>query len=253
MIHRMTATPDHHSRHQARLKAVRRARWKQRLRKILILLALLIIAGPPLGLCMFRSINPPGTPLMTLRSLEGTPIQQEWVDLADISPHLRAAVIAGEDNLFCTHYGVDVDSLTYAYWAWRDGKPAGGASTISMQTTKNLFLWLGRTPARKLIELYGTAWMEVLWPKHRIMEVYLNIAEWGPGIFGAEAAAQYYFKKPAAKLTRVEASRLAAILPNPLNLSPVKYSPQVWSKARTLRKRMRNLGTYRFACVGGKE
>lgn len=241
-----------HPSHEDNVRMVRRARLKQRIRKALILLTLLVVAGPPLGLCMFRSINPPGTPLIALRSMEKLKIKQDWVGLAEISPYLRAAVIAGEDNLFCSHYGVDVNSLQHAYWAWRNGKPAGGASTISMQTTKNMFLWLGRNPIRKLIELYGTAWMEILWPKHRIMEVYLNVAEWGKGVFGAEAAAQHYFKKPAAKLSRTEASRLAAILPNPIKLSPTRYSPQVWRKARTIRKRMRQLGKYRFACVGGK-
>jgi len=238
--------------HDEAQRSVRHARLKQRLRKYAILFALLVIAGPPLGLCMFRIIPPPYTPVMVMRSLEGQDIIKDWESLGDISPYLRAAVIASEDNLFCSHNGIDFQSLKHAYWAWRNGKPSGGASTISMQTSKNLFLWLGRNPVRKLIEIYATGWMEILWPKYRIAEVYLNIAEWGPGIFGAEAAAQHYFKKPATELSRVEASRLAAILPNPLKWSPTKYSPNIWHRAKTIRRRMRQLGPDRFECIGGK-
>jgi len=225
---------------------------KRRLRKYSILLALLVVAGPPLGLCMFRIIPPPFTPLMVVRSFNDIKVESDWTSLRNISPYLRSAVIASEDNTFCSHNGFDLDSLQYAYEAWRVGRRTGGASTLSMQTTKNLFLWLGRNPVRKAIEIYGTGWMEVLWPKYRIGEVYLNIAEWGPGIFGAEAAAQYHFGVSAKDLTRTQASRLAAILPNPQVWSPTKYSPTVWDKARKIRRRMRQLAPDRFACIGGK-
>jgi len=160
-------------------------------------------------------------------------------------------VIAAEDNLFCEHHGFDVDSIRDALVEWTEGGRARGASTISMQTSKNLFLWPGRSALRKALEAYVTAWLEVLWPKHRIMEVYLNIAEWGPGLYGAEAAARHYFGVPAARLSRPQAARLAAVLPNPRAWSPARPTEYIRERAAVLQRRMGQLGPM-LSCVGGK-
>jgi monofunctional biosynthetic peptidoglycan transglycosylase len=160
-------------------------------------------------------------------------------------------VIAAEDNLFCTHHGFDLGSLQDAFDDWQDDRRTRGASTISMQTSKNLFLWPGRDFVRKGAEAYVTAWMELLWPKTRIAEVYLNIAEWGPGLYGAEAAARAYFKKPAADLSRREAALLAAVLPNPRAWSPARPTAYIARRAATLQRRMTQLGPALLACIGG--
>lgn len=228
------------------LKAIKR--W---LRKAVIAVALVVLAGPPLGVVLYRVLPPLMTPLMIIRLFEGEGLTRDWTDLEAISPYLRAAVIAAEDNLFCEHHGFDIGSLEDAYQDWADGERARGASTISMQTAKNLFLWPGRTLLRKGLEAYATVWLELLWPKDRIAEVYLNIVEWGPGLYGAEAAARHYFGVAAARLSRGQAARLAAVLPNPRAWSPVKPSAYIRERARTLERRMGQLGP-RLACVGGK-
>lgn len=223
-------------------------RW---LRKAVIVGVLALLAAPPVGLVLYRLVPPPITPLMVIRLFEGEGLSRDWTGLEAISPYLRAAVIAAEDNLFCDHHGFDVDSLRDAFEEWMDGGRARGASTISMQTSKNLFLWPGRNPARKILEAYVTAWLEVLWPKDRIIEVYLNIAEWGPGIYGAEAAARQHFGVPAARLSRRQAARLAAVLPNPRVWSPSRPTPYILERAAVLERRMGQLGPL-LDCVGGK-
>lgn len=223
-------------------------RW---LRKAGIAVALVVLAGPPAGLILYRVVPPPITPLMVIRLIEGEGLERDWTALEVISPYLRSAVIAAEDNLFCRHYGFDVDSIRDAYEEWTDGGRARGASTISMQTSKNLFLWPGRSALRKILEAYVTAWLEALWPKDRILEVYLNIAEWGPGIYGAEAAAQHYFRVPAARLSRQQATRLAAVLPNPREWSPARPTEYIRERAAVLERRMGQLGPL-LACVGGR-
>lgn len=221
------------------------------LRRILTGLALVALIGPPVGLVAFRTLPPPVTPLMLIRLAEGESLHKTWTPLAEISPRLRAAVIAAEDNLFCTHHGFDLDSLQDAFDDWQDDRRTRGASTISMQTAKNLFLWPGRDFVRKGAEAYVTAWMELLWPKTRIAEVYLNVAEWGPGLYGAEAAARAYFKKPAADLSRREAALLAAVLPNPRAWSPTRPTAYIARRAATLQRRMTQLGPALLACIGG--
>jgi monofunctional biosynthetic peptidoglycan transglycosylase len=162
-----------------------------------------------------RFIPPVLTPLMIATWIGEGSIVRQWVPLSEISPNLVRAVIASEDGKFCSHYGFDLQAIDKALAANADGGRLRGASTISQQTAKNLFLSQNRTWVRKGIEAYLTVLIEALWPKRRIMEAYLNIAEWGPRRFGAEAAAEGYFKKPAAKLSVGEAARLATILPNP--------------------------------------
>lgn len=224
----------------------------RRLRAIVLWVALVVLLAPPIGLVAFRIVPPPLTPLMLIRAAEGEGMVRTWKPLAEISPQLRAAVIASEDNLFCSHAGFDLDSLQDAMEDREAGRGSRGASTISMQTAKNLFLWPGRNLVRKGLEAYATVWMELLWPKSRIAEVYLNIAEWGPGLYGAEAAAQAYFHKPAASLTRRDAALLAAVLPNPRAWSPAKPTAYISGRAQIIQRRMAQVGPALLDCVGGE-
>lgn len=156
---------------------------------------------------------PATSTLMLARQVTGDKVERRWRPLSDISPELVRAVLAAEDQRFCRHSGVDWVELGDAL-AEEEG-PSRGASTLTMQTVKNLYLWPGRSYLRKALEIPMALVVDVAWPKRRVMEVYLNIAEWGEGVFGAEAAAQRYFNKPALMLTATEAARLAAALPNP--------------------------------------
>jgi len=177
---------------------------------------------------LFRFIPPPATPLMLIRVVENIAdgkkpsITKDWVPLRDISPNLVLAVIASEDNNFESHYGVDFKAIEKATKLNAKGKKIRGASTITQQTAKNAFLWPARTYVRKGLELYFTGLIELVWGKKRIMEVYLNVIEMGNGIYGAEAASQYYFHKPAKSLTRSEAAAIAGVLPNPRKWRPDK-------------------------------
>ncbi len=192
----------------------------------------------PLALTLvFRFVPPPATPLMILRRAEGYGLTKEWRGLDQISPNLRRAVIAAEDAKFCTHWGFDGDAIDNAIDHYEDGGKVLGASTISMQTAKNVFLWPGRNFIRKGIEAYLTLYLEALWPKKRILETYLNIVELGPGLYGAEAASRRYFAKPASALSPSEAALLAAILPAPLTRSPVRPSATVQRRASLIRFR----------------
>lgn len=175
----------------------------------------------------YRWLNPPATYLMLRDRFDGVEVKQDWRSLDEISRHLPRAVIAAEDARFCEHRGFDFEAIEEAYERNQKGKKVRGGSTISQQTAKNAFLWPGRTMVRKGIEAYFTVLIEFLWGKPRIMEVYLNVAEFGRGVFGAEAASRHYFKKSAKDLTRVEAARLAAILPQPIKrdaASPGRYT-----------------------------
>ncbi|MEY8849531.1 monofunctional biosynthetic peptidoglycan transglycosylase [Psychroserpens sp. XS_ASV72] len=171
---------------------------------------------------VFKWAPVPTTPLMVIRSFEQTETsnkewKHDWVSIDKISPYLQLAVICSEDQNFMTHHGFDVKAIEKAYQDNKKGKRVKGASTISQQTAKNIFLWPERSWLRKGFEAYFTFLIELIWSKERIMEVYLNSIEMGPGIYGAEAASQYWFKKSAWQLSKREASAIAAILPNPLN------------------------------------
>ena len=167
--------------------------------------------------------------------IDGHMLSKQWTPLERISPHLVRAVIASEDGEFCNHYGFDFEQMEAAWKAaQRRGERPRGASTISQQTAKNAFLWNGRSYVRKGLEAYFTGLIELLWPKRRIMEVYLNIIEWGPGVFGAEAASRHWFRKSAAKLTPLEAARLAAILPNPNRYRANPPGPYVADRSYTI-------------------
>ena len=146
----------------------------------------------------------------------GKTVYRDWEVFGNIDPNLARAVIAGEDAKFCTHQGFDVEAIEKAFAANSGGRKLRGGSTVSQQTAKNAFLWPGRSWVRKGLEAYFTTLIELVWGKRRIMEVYLNIAEFGIGVYGAEAAAQHYFGHGADRLTRSEAARLAAVLPSPI-------------------------------------
>lgn len=187
----------------------------------------------------YRWLGPPTTTLMVRDRLAGLEVRHEPVPLSAISIHLARAVIAAEDSNFCTHRGFDLAAIEKAMAANEAGGRLRGASTISQQTAKNAFLWPGRTWLRKGLEAWFTLLIEGLWGKARIMEVYLNIAEWGRGIYGAEAASRHHFGKSARDLTRAEAARLAAILPQPLTRDAARPGPFTRRHAATIQARMR--------------
>jgi monofunctional glycosyltransferase len=181
----------------------------------------------------------PITTLMMKRALEGQAFDYRWRSFSDIDDDLKVAVIAAEDAKFCGHMGFDVEAIEKAQAHNEDSKRKRGASTISQQTAKNAFLWPDRSWVRKGFEAYYTVLIEVIWPKKRILEVYLNIAEWGPGIYGAEAASQHWFGKSAKSLTQAEAARLAAILPSPLKWQAAKAGPYVKKRSSNIRANAR--------------
>lgn len=215
-------------------------RWLLRLLLLALLLPfLLVMAGkyidPPVwGWQLHRNIFPP----------QGYPPRAAhlWVPIEAISPNAQLAVIAAEDQHFPDHHGVDINAiLTIIKQTGSDG-PSRGGSTITQQTAKNLFLFPSRTFLRKGVELYFSLWMELLWDKSRILEVYLNIVEFGPGLFGVEAASQTFFGVSAHRLSAQQAAQLAAVLPNPYRMQPAPMTPYVQQRSRWIRQQMRQLG-----------
>jgi monofunctional biosynthetic peptidoglycan transglycosylase len=193
-----------------------------------------------------RWCPPLTTPLMLVRAMEG-PYREngafnyrcKWKGYNQISPQLEVAVIAAEDQQFAFHHGLDYEAIWDAFkYNWKSNKVRGG-STISQQVAKNVFLWQGRTYLRKSLEVYFTWMIELLWSKKRILEMYLNVIEMGDGIFGSEAAAKAYFKKPALDINNHEAALLAAILPNPRRFSAVQPSGYILAKTRNIERFMR--------------
>jgi monofunctional biosynthetic peptidoglycan transglycosylase len=225
-----------------RSKGRQRRHRKHQLRQFLASLLLVVVLGPAVIFALFRFLPPPVTPLMIIRIVEGEGWRYDWRPLEEISPHLARSVVAAEDNRFCEHWGIDLEAIWLTLRDWQRGERLRGASTVSMQTTKNLLLWPERNFLRKLLEAWLTPQLELIWSKERIMEVYLNIVEMGPGIYGAEAAARTHFGKSAAQLTRREASILAAVLPNPRKFSAGAPSSYVLKRATTLRRRVSQLG-----------
>jgi monofunctional biosynthetic peptidoglycan transglycosylase len=218
----------------------RRAPW--RLRRVFLAGLLIVLFVPPGLLLVYRFLPVPLTPLMVIRLVEGEGLRKRWVSLDEVAPVLPQAAVAAEDNRFCEHSGFDWAELRSQIDALLAGARARGASTITMQTAKNLFLWPGRDFVRKALEAWLTPQIELLWPKRRIMEVYLNVAELGPGIYGAEAAARAYFGKSASALSAKEAALLAAILPSPRDWSPARPTDYLERRARTIRTRIGQLG-----------
>jgi monofunctional glycosyltransferase len=236
--------PGSHRRRAFSAPANRRLAKLRRLGRIVLGCIGVFVIGSIVMVAVYRALPPPATPLMLLRLVDGHGIHKRWRSLAHIFPHLVRAVIAGEDAQFCRHRGFDWNAIETDWDRYeRGGGRLLGASTISMQTAKNVFLWPGRDWPRKTLEAYFTVLIELAWGKRRIMEIYLNVVEWGPGIYGAEAAARHYFDEPASVLTESEAVRLAAVLPDPLDWSPRRPSRHVVARSAWIESNMSALPT----------
>lgn len=202
-----------------------------------------------LSVAIYTVINPPFTPLMFFRTFEylfeGEPVQidKDWMSYDEIDKKIIRALVAAEDARFMTHEGFDWRAIKAArrYNERMDGKKKRGASTITMQTAKNTFLWHGRNYVRKALEAYFTVLIEAVWGKKRILEVYVNIIEWGNGVYGANAAAQAYFGHDASKLTKQEAALLAAVVPNPRRWSPATPTRYILRRANWIKGRMNSV------------
>jgi monofunctional biosynthetic peptidoglycan transglycosylase len=203
---------------------------------------LVLLIGPSIAILVFRVMPVPITPLMVVRLVQGYGLKHHWVPYDRVAPSLVQAVIASEDNLFCRErLGFDGDALREQIDSWWHGERPRGASTITMQTVRNLLLWPGRDIVRKVIEAWFTPQLALLWPKSRILEVYLNIVEFGPGVYGAEAAAEQYFHRHAADLTIEQATLLSVILPAPLEWSPVNPGSYVLRRTEMIRTRVEEI------------
>ena len=222
---------------------------KKILRKISVfaLKLLLFIFIITLGwVTLYKYVNPPITPLMLIRFFQEESgqrlIKADWKKYDEISDYMKIAVIASEDQKFPFHNGFDLQSIEEAIDEKLDGERLRGASTISQQTAKNVFLWPSRSWIRKGMEAYFTVLIEKVWGKKRILEVYLNVIETGNGIYGVGEAAQVYFGRSAKNLDEVDAALIAAILPDPRFMSPAKPSEYVLRKQEWIREQIRNLG-----------
>ncbi|MBP6749650.1 MAG: monofunctional biosynthetic peptidoglycan transglycosylase [Xanthomonadaceae bacterium] len=226
----------------------RRRRW---LRWVLWAPVLAVIATV-LQVAILRFVDPPLSAFMIARQFEawgegdrGFRVAYDWRDADEISPNLPLALVAAEDQRFPEHEGFDFEAIEKARKNNAKGRKIRGASTISQQLAKNLFLWRGTGWTRwmrKGLEVWYTVLIETLWPKERILEVYANVIEYGDGVYGAQAAARTYFSKDAAKLTAGESARMAAVLPNPRKYSVAKPGPYVQRRARAIERQMRYLG-----------
>ncbi len=212
-------------------------------------LALLFLLLSTLSVVLLRWIDPPFSAFMAQSRIaawlardRSYVFRHTWVDLARISPNLPLAVVASEDQKFPDHWGFDVEAIEKAYELNQHSHRVRGASTISQQVAKNLFLWSGRSYFRKGLEAYFTLLIEGLWPKRRILEIYLNIAEFGDGTYGAEAAAERFFHRPASRLSRSDAAILAAVLPNPEHTSAAAPSHYVLQRRDWILGQMQALG-----------
>ena len=221
------------------LKRIWRFIWKTAMWFLILSVGLTLV---------YRFVPVPVTPLMVIRLVEQmfdsekkVRLSKDWVPMSEISKNAPQAVYASEDQKFLDHNGFDFEAMQKAWEGNKKGKRIKGASTITQQTVKNVFLWPDRSYIRKGLEAYFTVLVEVLWPKERIMEVYLNVIEMGPGIYGIEAAAQNYYNKPAIKLNRSEAAMIAAVLPNPNRWNPKKPTPYILGRQAWILRQMNNL------------
>lgn len=227
-------------------------RWRRRIRRLItlvmlsVLLLMLASAGAVLA---WRWMDPATTSFILQRKVSelmaggsARDVEQQWVAWDAISPYAGIAVIASEDQRFAEHWGFDLDSIQDAIEERESGGRSRGASTISQQVAKNLFLWPGRNWLRKGLEAYFTVLIELLWSKQRILEVYLNVAQFGDRIFGVDAASRRFFGKRASALSAREAALLAAVLPNPVRMRADDPSPYVRERARWIQRQMQSLG-----------
>ena len=202
------------------------------------------------GLFLYRFLTPTVTPLMLIRSLErGEMIWQQGAPLDEVAESLRAAVVVAEDSNFCLHRGIDLHAAKDALADYVASGRLRGASTITMQVARNLFLWPGGGAPRKALEIPLALTLDALWPKWRILEVYLRIAEMGPGIFGAEAAARSHFGVPAVRLDPAQAALIAAVLPSPVRWSAGDPSDYVRERARAIQVESTRLSAAQRACL----
>lgn len=225
----------------------RRGKFLRLVRRRVLQALLVLILLPPV-LTVIYSVVPAVSTLMLARYVQFLWVDRQWVPLEEISPNLIRSVITSEDSGFCSNHGVEWGVLQEQVEALGDGEKPRGASTITMQTAKNLFLWGERSYIRKGLELPLALMLDAILTKRRILEIYLNIAEWGEGVFGAEAAAQAWYGKKAKDLTRTEAARLATALPNPIVRNPAKPSGGHRRLASTNLARVKGAGSI-FGCV----
>jgi monofunctional biosynthetic peptidoglycan transglycosylase len=225
-----------------RVRNLMRNRW---LRRVLAAVAVVVLL-PYLLTLVYAVVPPPVSATMLWKKLDGQRIDYRWRPLADTSQNLVRSVVTAEDAGICRHNGVEWGVLgeVISEAMQREGGPTRGGSTITQQVAKNLFLWPSRSYVRKALEIPLALWIDLVWTKRRIVEVYVNIAEWAPGVYGAEAAAQHHFNKSAKALTRSQAARLAAALPNPVVRNAGRPGPQTRAKARTIRRRVNSTVPY---------
>ncbi|PJK06865.1 monofunctional biosynthetic peptidoglycan transglycosylase [Lysobacteraceae bacterium NML95-0200] len=231
-----------------KLQAGKKRLWLRRM----LWLPVFALAFPVVQVLALRVIEPPFSSFMLIRQMDAWRagdwrfrFAYDWRNLQDISPHLPVAVIAAEDQLFAEHRGFDRGAIEKAMQTNQQGKRIRGGSTISQQTAKNLFLWRGSGWSRwlrKALETYYTFWMELFWPKTRILEMYVNVAEFGDGVYGAQAAARAYYRKEAMALQSAEAARMAAVLPNPRRYSIANPGSYVQRRSRAIQRQMGNIG-----------
>lgn len=246
----MDITPEQQAEEEVPLRGGRRRRlFSSGMIRRIVRIAIALVLLPYLLILIYALpfIRPVSTLMLAdLALLRG--YDRRWVDLDDISPNLVRSVMMSEDGQFCFHGGVDWTQMRGVVEDALDGETTRGASTIPMQTVKNLFLWNGRSFVRKGLELPLAISADFVWSKRRMMEIYLNIAEWGPGIYGAEAAAQHHFNVPASKLSARQAALLAVSLPNPITRVAGKPSRGVQRLAAVVERRARNSGDY-IKCI----
>lgn len=229
-------------------KSTGKKSWFKKITRFLLYAVLGFFIFSIVGVLVYKWAPVPGTPLMIFRKFEkrekgsAPPVQHTWVSFEKISPHLQLAVVCSEDQNYLKHSGFDWGAIEKAQKENEEGKRLRGASTISQQTAKNVFLWHGRNYIRKGLEVWFTFLIELFWSKERIMEVYLNSIEMGDGIYGAEAASKAYFNKSAANLTKEEAALIAAILPNPRRFSAKNPSSYTRGRQQFILNQMRLWG-----------
>ncbi|WP_312084736.1 monofunctional biosynthetic peptidoglycan transglycosylase [Brevundimonas sp.] len=229
------------------------AKGRKRGRRALLIVLAILVLFPIVSVLATAVVPPPPTILMLRQAVRGEGMNYQWRGLNRISPNLVNAAIASEDARFCSHHGFDMDAIQKALDHNAEGGRLRGGSTISQQTAKNVFLWPGRDWVRKGLEAGYTVLIETVWGKRRIMEVYLNVVEWAPGVYGAQAASRHWFGKDAADLSPREAARLAAILPAPRRYEAADPGPYVRRRAARVQAAMgavRNQGLN--VCVLGR-
>lgn len=230
-------------------RAKRPAFWRRwlanrRIRPLVWLVAILLLLPAAFTLVYGLPGTKPVSTLMAGRALLGKPVDRQWVALENISPFVFQSVVMSEDGQFCSHYGVDFAELNAVIEDALDGERPRGASTIPMQTVKNLFLWPHRSFIRKVFEVPYAIFADLVWSKKRLFEIYINIAEFDEGVFGIEAASRHYFNRSSAKLTRRQAALLTVALPNPKDRNPAKPTKSLSRLARVIEKRAKRSGAY---------